>query len=423
MTSLQPHTHAAPDLRITEIDVLRGIALIGIYWINIVIFALPHGVYSLPNIMGEAKSANIFAWAFSDLFVEGSMRGLFSMLFGASTLIFLNEAKLTSSDGIKVVERYYRRCLILIAFGLIHAYFLLSMWELLYAYGLLGMFLFPLRNLRGRTLIILGLVLFVISDINSVSQNYTSVIGNTDIRALSGQDLADYQTQTRKETLAELEEDVATYLGSYSDIFTAQSPVVAEQQSTKIYTDHFFDIGGMMLIGMALMKLGVLTVKRPAGVYLLMLLAGYAFGGLLRGMESYELWIADFNTEARDPDLFMPYEIGRIAMTLGHIGLFGLLVKAGAIKRGLKYLAPVGRMALTNYVGQSVISAFIFYGFGLGYFAMLERYQLTWVYLAVIAFQIVASNLWLKQFRMGPLEWLWRSLIYGEAQPLRHLQI
>jgi uncharacterized protein len=418
MKSSRPQLAAAPDLRIVEIDVLRGIALIGIYWINIVIFALPHGAYSYPHLLGTADNLNIPMWAFSEVFVEGTMRALFSILFGASTLIFLDEAKLSSQNGILVVDRYYRRCLTLMIFGLIHAYILLSQWELLYAYGLLGMFLFPLRNMKSRTLVAVALALFIISDYNTLSENYQSLEGNEHLRSMSVPDRVQYRNKIRATNTEEMQQEIPIYRSGYLEIFSAQAPVVSAQQSTKMYSDHFFDIGGMMLIGMALMKMGALTGKRSMQFYLLLALGGYTVGGFLHSVEAYQLWLNDFNPESRDPWLFMPYNIARLAMTLGHIGLFGILLRVGWITRMAGFFAPLGKMALSNYVGQSLISAFVFYGFGLGYFAYLERYQLTFVFLAVILVQIVASTAWLQHFRYGPLEWLWRSIIYGTPQPL-----
>ena len=93
-------------------------------------------------------------------------------------------------------------------------------------------------------------------------------------------------------------------------------------------------------------------------------------------------------------------------------------MKVGWMTGAASYLSPVGRLALTNYVGQTLFSVFFFYGVGLGFFGYFERYQLIWVFLAVVVFQIIASRVWLRRFRVGPLEWLWRSMIYGSPQPL-----
>ena len=441
----------APDIRIVQIDVLRGIAVLGIYWINVVIFAFPHGAYAWPDLLGEADKANIATWLFSELFIEGSMRGLFSMLFGASALIFLSEAKLDNKDGLEVVDRFFRRNLLLIGFGLIHAYILLAQWDLLYAYGLFGMFLFPLRKLRARTLLIAGVCLLAMGDaytyvngIVSSQQAETAMhqplerqfaqaqVGPADtVNDAIDEALAEINDATDSEqtaqtveeglrgtTIAAMEQDVEIYLSDYPTIFAYQVPLVAEQQSTEMYYDHVFDIGGMMLVGMALMKFGVLNGGISLRLLLLLAMSGYLIGGTLRGAESLQAWFHGFDADARDPWLLMPYNMGRLAMTIGHVGALGFLMKSGLMNPVSGYLASVGRLALTNYVGQTVISCFLFFGFGLGFYAYFERYQLIYVCLAVWAFQIIASNIYLQYYRIGPLEWVWRSLIYGKWQPL-----
>jgi len=412
------HLRAAPDLRIIQIDALRGLALLGIYWINVVIFAFPHGAYAWPNLLGEGDQANIAHWAFSDVFVEGTMRGLFSMLFGASALIFLDEARLQSRGGLQIVDLYYRRNLILIGFGLIHAYLLLAQWDLLFAYGLFAFFLFPLRNLTAKALAISGLSLLVIGDLFTFYNGFGDEEQEA-LRQLTGVAVGERMEELREATIAGMQTDAIVYLSGYFDILAYQMPLVAAQESTEMYNDHVFDIGGMMLIGMALYKLGVFSGKASIKTLLIMSCIGYTVGCSLRIFEIYQIWSVDFDTERRDPWLVMPYNVGRLCVALGHIGLFCALMQSRLAHPVVRYLAAVGRLALTNYVGQTVISAFIFFGFGLGLFAYFERYQLMYVCLAVWALQLVASHFYLKRYRIGPLEWLWRSLTYGRRQPIR----
>ena len=131
-------TDEAPYVRIVQMDVLRGFAVLGIYWINIFVFALPYSDYGIPEELNDNSMINLVIQVISEIFVEGTMRGLFSALFGASALIFLAEARLAAS-GLELVDRYYRRTLILIMFGVIHGYLLLWPYDVLYAYGLLGL--------------------------------------------------------------------------------------------------------------------------------------------------------------------------------------------------------------------------------------------------------------------------------------------
>ena len=414
----------APDMRIAQLDILRGVAVLGIYWINVMVAALPYSVYVLPMLLGEATYANILIWAFSETMVEGSMRGLFSMLFGASAMLFLNESRL-AGDGLSVVDRYYRRSLLLVLFGLIHAWLLLWTYDVLYAYGLLGLFLFPLRKLGPGILLATGLALLVFGD-TAMNQFVDNEVSNStpQVRYEPGLMPADFAIQgaddetVSQSILKQLEEEVLIYQSRYSIIFRFQIKDVIEQQSSNMYNIYFFDIGGMMLIGMALFKLGVLSGQRTRRFYLGLTLAGYALGLLVRGPETYEALHDGFDVSMLLSDGGPGYNIGRLGMTLGHIGLICLLSQFALLSRSKQVLAAVGRMALSNYIMQSLFSMFIFYGFGLGLYSKLERYQLIFVCLAVWLVQIIISLLWLRYFHYGPLEWVWRSLIYGQRQKL-----
>jgi len=156
--------NASVSGRIAQIDVLRGFAVLGMCWIAVGAFGMPYAANALPTLLGTPGTLNLTIWAATEVYMEGAVRGLFSMLFGASALIYLDEARL-GSDGVAVVDRFYRRNLALILFGIIHAYLLLWPHDVLYVYGLIGLFLFPLRRAPGLALLICGLVLQTLSDI------------------------------------------------------------------------------------------------------------------------------------------------------------------------------------------------------------------------------------------------------------------
>jgi uncharacterized protein len=417
-------THA-PQIRILQLDVMRGFAVLGIYWINVVIFGLPHGAYALPTLWGEAHDANLASWVFSELFVQGSMRGLFSMLFGASAMVFLDEARLGSA-GLTVVDRYYRRNLLLILFGVIHAYLLLWPYDVLYAYGMFGLFLFPLRRIKPAILIVAGSVLLLGGDLNlnQVLEGFTGAATKVESAKLAAPDNGDQSAVSEPDSfkemaLLDMEADVEMHRAGYGAIFVGQIEKVMEEESSYIYTVHLYDIGGMMLIGMALLKLGVLNGTRNRRFYLVLALVGYAGGLLFRGIGVESELSQNFGLNAAyQPGLGVDYDIGRLPITLGHIGLIGLLVQSGRLKNVVGLLACAGRMSLTNYIMQTVVSIFLFYGFGFALFGQLEAYELIYVCLAVWTFQITFSHVWLRYYRQGPLEWIWRSLIYGKRQPL-----
>ncbi|MDH5326791.1 MAG: DUF418 domain-containing protein [Gammaproteobacteria bacterium] len=473
----QNATTSAPYIRILHVDVMRGWAVLGIYLVNIFIFALPYNEVGLGDDLNDNSPLNLLVRMLTEDFVEGSMRSMFSILFGASALIFLDEARLAVA-GLQLVDYYYRRTLLLVLFGLIHAYWLLWPYDVLYAYGLFGLFLFPLRVLSARTLAIIGICLLVFGgyDFNQIqTKTGSGTVANVDVLDsddFSGLSQEPDQPGRRESTLSEpkpsetpnqfralatrlvppgtdqdghLEDistedisadeliqepnpdkqadinalEVNTYLSGYSDIYHYQLEQVEQQQSSYVYKYYIFDIGGMMLLGMALFKLGVLSGKLTRRMYWMIAVAGLLLGIASRGALAY----ADGNMSY---SLFEPiathlgtsYNLSRLFMVLGYIGLLGLLCSFNWLSFIARILAAVGRMALTSYIMQTVISLFLFYGFGLGLFFQLERYQLVLVCVGVWIFQILFSILWLIWFRQGPLEWLWRSLIYGSRQPL-----
>ena len=437
----------APYIRFFQIDVLRGFALLGIYWINVFVFGLPALEYYFPPDLNDESLINSTISILSEVYIEGTMRGLFSLLFGASALIFLDEAKLANS-GLDLVDRYYRRTMLLILFGVIHAYLLLWPYDVLYAYGLFGLFLFPLRNLPVKVLVTCALVFLVIGDLDTqalrlngvtktnlesvhiasdaelqVKKNHSpdndTASSKTEISAteyVDGSDEIDLNQPPWNDSILKLLNSLSPeiYHSGYATIFSLQRHLVVVKQSIVVYQDYLFDIGGMMLLGMALLKMGVLTGQRTVYLYLLLALLGYGTGTVTRFLFALDGLNADSAL-----NITTGYNLGCLLVTLGHIGLVGLLCRSAWLNMVTRLLAGVGRMALTNYIMQTVISIFLFYGFGFGYYAELERYQLTLVCIGVWLFQISYSNLWLIWYRHGPLEWVWRSMIYGKMQSIR----
>lgn len=434
--------HSVPDNRIVSVDVLRGFAVLGIYWVNIFIFALPSSAETRAISLHDTDFLNMAIHTFTDTYIEGTMRALFSMLFGASALIFLNENRLTN-QGIVVVDRYYRRTLWLIVFGVIHAYLLLWPYDVLYVYGVFGLLLFPLRNLSSKALFALGLLFLLLGDVKFIAPridaNALSPLKNVDIMqeieipaAVSTDTVLDPDTADTTDTAAEgstapsppiqgkpagaastnFDLESWYYHGGYWTIFAVQRDIVAEKQSQTLYNEYLFDIGGMMLLGMAFYKCGLLSAQWSRLAYLALLLMGYGFGAWIRYYSA-----AIMSIDGPSDHWTSAYNIGRLLIAVGHLGLVGLLNTSNGLKRIAAGLARVGRLALTHYIAQTILSIFLFYGFGFGLFAQLQRFQIVVIVVAVWILQILLSYLWLFYFHYGPLEWLWRSLVYGKVQP------
>ena len=182
------------------------------------------------------------------------------------------------------------------------------------------------------------------------------------------------------------------------------------------YRYFFFDIFGMMMIGMGLFKLGVFTLERSTGFYVGLVVIGYGIGLTTNWYEVSTIIEGKFSLLAFEKTN-ATYDLGRLSMTAGHVGLLLLIARSGIFPLLQHAIASVGRMAFTNYLTHSAVCAIFFVG--LGYFGQLQRAELYYVVLTICAVQLVFSPIWLKYFTMGPLEWVWRALTYLEVPPLR----
>jgi uncharacterized protein len=431
--SKMPPVPAAGQDRLEHLDVIRGVALFGILLINITVFGLPKA-YNDPTIWGGATGANLWSWIVVSLFFEGTQRGLFSILFGASTILLA--ASLTARTRHDAADLFLRRSLWLMVFGLLHAYFVLWTQEILFCYGLTALCVYTFRTLNPRPLLVIAAGGVLLGTLLNVYDARAAIDAHARASAagtarVSGVALTDAQKEDIKAwqaiesdikpDRATIDKDLAAYRGSYADIFAYQLPINVYYQTWFNYR-FFFDVFAPMLIGMALLKTGVLTLERPNAVYAGMAVAGYGIGLAVNAFELKTIMGGQFSALSQIRT-WPTYDIGRVATTIGHLGALLLLCRAGALPSLRRRLAAVGQMALTNYVMVSIVCAAIFYGFGLGLYGRLERHQLYYVVAGIAAFQLIASPLWLARYRFGPLEWLWRSLTYWERQPMARTSV
>jgi uncharacterized protein len=204
---------------------------------------------------------------------------------------------------------------------------------------------------------------------------------------------------------------------SYASAFAYMSARTWFVQTSYFLRHGLGDTLSMMLLGMALLKLGVLTGEASTRTYMSMTAIGYALGLTINAFEILSLQSADFNLDALMRS-YLTYDAGRVPMTLGHVGLIMLMFRFRTSSLTARTFAAVGRMALTNYLTQSIICMFLFTGAGLALYGQLARHELYWIVLGIWIVQLAWSPLWLQRFHFGPLEWLWRSLTYWRKQPM-----
>ena len=425
---------AAPDraspagVRIEALDFVRGVALFGILLMNITGFGLPDA-YTNPTNAGGATGLNLWAWIVTQIGFEGTQRALFSMLFGASVILLTSRLEATGRSD--AADIYFRRNLWLIAFGLVNAFVFLWYGDILYAYGVVALFVFAFRKMPVKWLLAIGVGTLLLGALWNVYDNVQLVKKHDAYAAAvaarnSGRSLTQAQQSAIgawegarsqfKSSPERLREVVRNHTSGYRTAFVHNAEVNSLWQSWGLYR-YFSDIFGMMLIGMALFRMGVLTLERPTRVYLAMIALGYGLGLGVNYLETR--WVLDHQFSALAfAQANMTYDLGRLAMTVGHLGALLLFVRSGLLPWLRRSLAAVGQMAVTNYLAHSIICGFIF--IGLGYFNRLERYELYYVVLTIWTVQLIWSPLWLRYFRFGPVEWLWRYLTYLKRPPLRH---
>ncbi len=437
---MHPSTPVQQQNRILILDIIRGIALCGILILNINFFALPYQIGFNLNIFQETSFQSVLSWYSTNFVLEGSFRALFSMLFGASALLILSRLE-QSSKGLTPADIFYRRLIWLLIFGLINAFVLLWPGDILYTYAICGLFIFPLRNLSPRVLI--GLATFFILVVM-----FKGWLKNNDRLEMREKGLAALAIkEAKKDSLTEEQQgelgkwkdylesqkmekkkkdavkELADMQKSYSEVWEHLSVWNIKIQSAIFYDQLFFDAMIFMLLGMAFYKMNWLTGEQPHWLYAIMVIGGYGLGvgwGYYTG-HAWRVASYDFYeyTKVQSPSWMLLYQPHRLLVALGHLGLISLLWKSSFLSFFVKPFAALGQMAFTNYLGQSIICTLIFYGYGLGYHGQFQRYELWYFIAGVWIFQLIFSNIWLRYYSMGPLEWIWRSLTYWSIQSMK----
>lgn len=422
--------------RIFALDVLRGFALLGILLMNIPFFGRSYHLHFNIDILQEYSGPNYWSWFIVNTFFEGTMRGIFSMLFGAGAILFIEGLQRKFPDDLRPADFYYRRVIWLLVFGMINAYVFNWAGDILYTYGIVGLFLFPFRNLKPWKLLAFGLLFLSISTWQYTSKwdepaekrqkGEAAQMAKSQQKPLSDEQKADlkswleYQQENSRERMLEkVEESNKEMEGDYWAIQGMLAYVNESIQTEDFYHEYFFDALSFFLIGMALLRLGFLSGELSTGVYLTAGAISYAIGLGLNLWFISKVQALHFDLSLyKDTFHIHPYQIRRLFLALGHISLIQLLLKIPFGPWLFRPLEKVGRMAFTNYLGQTLICTLVFFGYGLGYFGKWQRYELYLFVACVWVFQILFSVMWLHFFMIGPFEWIWRSLTWWKVQPI-----
>lgn len=392
--------------RIESIDVLRGVALLGILVMNVQAFAMPEAAYFNPTAYGDLTGANLYVWIAGRMFADQKFMTIFSILFGAGIVLMTARAE-TRGDARRV---HYRRMRWLLVIGLLHGH-LLWWGDILFLYAVCGMLVYPLRSLSPGRLIALGAVLLAVASALWVSIGLSFPYWPEELRT-------EIRAELSHPTPEKVDAELATYRGGWFELQLDRSARALASETLLVIMWGVWRAGGLMLIGMALFKRDVFSAKRSTRFYAALVALAAAVG---LPLQVYGIWL-DFALGWPVWSVFVGAQFNywpSIAVGLGYVGAVMLACRTPALRRFTRPFAAVGQTALTNYLLQTVICTSIFYGHGLGWFGAVDRIGQVGVTAGVWAVQLIASPLWLRRYRFGPVEWIWRSLTYRARQPMR----
>lgn len=407
-----------PTPRHLELDALRGFAVMGILLMNIVGFSMPEMAYVSPAVYGGTDLPDIIVWAFSYIFVDGKMRGLFTILFGASMMLIIERAR---DNGENVASIHFSRMAWLAIFGLAH-FFLLWFGDILFLYAAVGCIAFFLSGLSAEDLIRRALLIFTLGFVG-YSIMFGSFLHLQYLASLPDASAAtiDSLAQTVEDFdpgAAAIAADIALHRSGFLPI------VLAKLQ------DHFLqplillaynlaETLPLMMIGMALYKNGFMTGSWSAADYRRLGLRLTAIGAFILTAIASGLIYRDFDILLMLNASYAWNWPSQLLMTVGYAALLIGLIRQFSASAWIQRVAAVGRAAFSNYLGTSMLMTFLFYGWGLGLYGSVGRAELYLFVVATWALMLLWSKPWLSHFRYGPLEWLWRSLARRRVQSLR----
>ncbi len=411
--------------RIASLDIIRGVAVLGILILNIVIMGLPFAVFQNPAAFEPPTTSTFISWYVAMFAFEGTFRTIFGILFGAGVYIFMSRVE-ERFDARRARTLHLKRMVWLIALGLFDAYVLLWFGDILYAYGVVGLILWLFRRASNRTLWIWIAVFTLVSVLLKTGQAYELEVGIDqlaayDARIAAGETLSEDDAASHAEIAeglaftfpseSDVERGVAQVRSGYVGAWTHFAPLIVLFQTLFMAVFAIWDSLITMLLGIILFRSGFLQNNFSSRTYLITALIGYGFAVPVR-----LLILNSFVEDGFDMTTFMwgntVYDFVRIGMAMGHISVVLMLVQASALPLAAN-LAATGRMALTNYLMQSLIALIVF--ILMGYYGTFDRAELYLIVAAIWAFQLWFSPRYLSRHAQGPMEALWRRLTYGPA--------
>ncbi len=394
--------------RIELIDMFRGFAVLGLLCMNTISFAMPIGAYLNPYAYLPDSFLNVPLFYFMHIFADQKFMGIFSLLFGVSAYLLLLKQQDSPTSSHK---DYFVRNLWLVIFGLAHG-ILIWKGDVLLIYGLSAFILYFFRNVSAFILVAAGLCVYLIPNVFFIDLSMQ-------LAELSAEDIAWLNNiwQPNPDSLRALKD---IFRGDYLSQLTfrvsghSNKPKLASELLTfYLFIDGFGRAFGMMLVGMGLFKLGVFTSHCSKKLNLCLIVLGLLVGMSLIAVGIYANYQHEFSATYGLFNGRMYNNMATPFMVMSYLCLFNLLVRCQGFTLLKFYLSAVGKLALTNYLAQSLLASLIFYGWGLAWYGQLNRAEVYLLIPVIACLQIVFSVFWLMHFRYGPIEWIWRVLTQG----------
>lgn len=397
-TSLLPQTD-----RILSIDIVRGVAVLGMLILNIQSFSMVSAAYINPTAYGDLTGLNKTAWIVSHVLADQKFLSIFSILFGVGIILFSDSVE---KRGYRPVRFYYRRLFWLFTFGLIHAY-LFWQGDILVAYAVCGALAFLFRKLSPWVLLILGIMIIWVPSFNYwLFGRSMEMWPNEAIESIKDSWAPSNEI---------IDREITALTGGLAAQLKWRIPQTFAMETFIFLIWIGWRVLGMMLIGMSFFKLGIFSVGLSKKFYSLLSLITLCIGYILIIIGVNKNFAADWSVEY---SMFFGWQwnyVGSIFVAVGYVALIMLLTKYSK----MTLLAKVGKMAFTNYLLMTLICTTLFYGHGFGLFGTVERLQQLLIVVIIWVFLLAFSWFWLNKFYFGPAEWLWRFLTYGNKPPFK----
>lgn len=428
--------------RIASLDVLRGVAIFGIFMVNIPFFSMTLTDSIAIGGLADSSQGDQWAWLLVKALFELKFISLFSLLFGVGLVLQMMRLE---ARGAAFVPVYVRRLLTLALIGLAHG---LLIWygDILFMYAIAGSVLLLFRSLNAKSLLMLAAASFLLGGViyggctaaGTVAEQaqaqrvHAAAEERTEDEIAATQHRTDVDDRWERYRAAMRESGYNPEHPAWGEaerIAYKEGPFLAalEIRAFSFIIGHILVAGvllgflprilGFFLLGAALMKLGFFSPKWSRW-HLHLFIIGMLLGLPLEIASALSYPAADWSISGVSLLGEVVHYFSSMALCLGYVGGICLLVHSGRLRPISRALASVGRMALTNYIGQSIVATFVMYWWGLALFGELSRPQQLALVCGIFAGQIVFSVLWLQLFTMGPLEWLWRAATYGRLHAL-----